>query len=164
MFYKTLTIKEYDLLQAKFSLYIDNEKKELHLLDLNENGTKSVTNAVSDDFIYQLQSELVDNQHIEVFNNFKIFTYAPLDGTVSNYEPQEDSFTYVTKVGTSDLMFLPFALEFTSLYNKFQGGKLCPRCESRYMDVREARNALSRRGDYYVCSPCGTAEAMEDMQ
>jgi hypothetical protein len=41
--------------------------------------------------------------------------------------------------------------------------KLCPRCESNYLDPEEALNALSRRDNKtYICSDCGTEEALED--
>lgn len=37
----------------------------------------------------------------------------------------------------------------------------CPRC-GRAMDSKLSQNAFSRRADVYVCSSCGTLEAMED--
>jgi len=41
---------------------------------------------------------------------------------------------------------------------------LCPKCKSNYLHEEEARNALSRRdNETYICSDCGTAEALEDM-
>lgn len=39
---------------------------------------------------------------------------------------------------------------------------LCPRCGRNTMDTNLYRNALSRRADVYICSECGTAEAMAD--
>lgn len=39
----------------------------------------------------------------------------------------------------------------------------CPRCgEKMQNDISE--NALSRRADIYICSPCGTHESLEDMR
>ncbi len=39
----------------------------------------------------------------------------------------------------------------------------CPRCTHQTLDETPARNALSRADDKtYVCSPCGTEEAMLD--
>jgi hypothetical protein len=40
--------------------------------------------------------------------------------------------------------------------------ELCPRCKINYLDPEEAMNALSRRADVYICSECGSAEAIED--
>ena len=37
----------------------------------------------------------------------------------------------------------------------------CPRC-GRKMDPHLSHNSLSRRATVYVCSPCGTLEALED--
>ncbi len=39
----------------------------------------------------------------------------------------------------------------------------CPRCGHNRMDKKLARNALSRRADVYICSACGTEEAILDM-
>jgi|GEM_PF-776209 len=38
----------------------------------------------------------------------------------------------------------------------------CPRCGLWNMDDTLAHNATSRREDIAICSPCGTAEALED--
>lgn len=40
--------------------------------------------------------------------------------------------------------------------------KPCPACKTNTLREPEVHNALSRRGDYYVCSDCGTREALED--
>ena len=41
--------------------------------------------------------------------------------------------------------------------------KKCPRCKKNTMRDEEAMNALSRRdNETYICSPCGTAEALID--
>lgn len=37
----------------------------------------------------------------------------------------------------------------------------CPRCGNK-MDPKLSHNAFSRRADVYVCSSCGTLEAIED--
>jgi len=39
----------------------------------------------------------------------------------------------------------------------------CPRCGHHRMEKASVRNALSRRADVYICSECGTDEAMRDM-
>jgi predicted RNA-binding Zn-ribbon protein involved in translation (DUF1610 family) len=39
----------------------------------------------------------------------------------------------------------------------------CPRCGHYRMDRNPVRNALSRRADVYICSTCGTEEAILDM-
>lgn len=41
-------------------------------------------------------------------------------------------------------------------------GVICPRC-GRMLARPLARNALSRRVNLYICSDCGTEEAMLDM-
>lgn len=38
----------------------------------------------------------------------------------------------------------------------------CPRCGHERMDPKAVRNALSRRANIYICSPCGTEEALLD--
>ena len=38
----------------------------------------------------------------------------------------------------------------------------CPRCGQYTMKYPAVKNALSRRVDVYICSQCGTEEAMLD--
>ena len=39
----------------------------------------------------------------------------------------------------------------------------CPRCKQEAMHREQIRNKLSRRDNKtYICSPCGTSEAMYD--
>lgn len=40
----------------------------------------------------------------------------------------------------------------------------CPRCGKMKVKEKVEENALSRRADIYVCSICGTEEAIEDLQ
>lgn len=49
------------------------------------------------------------------------------------------------------------------IYFRQKAGKFseCPRC-GRPMDSHLSHNSLSRRATIYVCSPCGTLEALED--
>lgn len=49
------------------------------------------------------------------------------------------------------------------IYFKQKAGEFsdCPRC-GRKMDSHLSHNSLSRRATVYVCSPCGTLEALED--
>ena len=49
------------------------------------------------------------------------------------------------------------------IYLKQRAGEIskCPRC-GKQMDSKLSHNAFSRRADIYVCSSCGTIEAMED--
>ena len=49
------------------------------------------------------------------------------------------------------------------IYLKQKAGDLsdCPRCGNK-MDPKLSHNAFSRRADVYVCSTCGTHEAIED--
>lgn len=49
------------------------------------------------------------------------------------------------------------------IYFRQKAGKFseCPRC-GRTMDQHLSHNSLSRRATIYVCSPCGTLEALED--
>jgi len=145
-------------------VYIDTEAKELHVLDLNEEGTMSITNAMCEGFIERMLYTFVQNEVIhETAGYNKIYTYAPIDGIVSRFDPLEREYIFIAKLGTAEAAMTPLHIPHKSLHNKLHGGKLCPRCNENYMDVREVKNALSRRGDYYVCNPCGMAEAMEDM-
>ena len=44
-------------------------------------------------------------------------------------------------------------------------GKPCPRCRENELEREDVRNALSRRDNQtYICSPCGEAEASEDIK
>jgi hypothetical protein len=39
----------------------------------------------------------------------------------------------------------------------------CPRCKKNQLHPQMAMNALSRRdNETFICSPCGSVEAMED--
>lgn len=41
--------------------------------------------------------------------------------------------------------------------------KICPRCKEKKLHPNEVMNALSRKDNKtYVCSDCGTEEALED--
>lgn len=45
---------------------------------------------------------------------------------------------------------------------KAVGSGCCPRCGLRTLSSKLELNALSRRADVYICSPCGTDEAILD--
>jgi predicted RNA-binding Zn-ribbon protein involved in translation (DUF1610 family) len=48
---------------------------------------------------------------------------------------------------------------------EIHGFKECPRCKETKLFPEEARNALSRRDNKtYICSDCGTREAIEDLK
>lgn len=38
----------------------------------------------------------------------------------------------------------------------------CPRCMVTELEIEQARNALSRVTDMYICTPCGMDEAVRD--
>ena len=40
--------------------------------------------------------------------------------------------------------------------------KTCPRCKKKTLEDEEALNSLSRRGNVYICNPCGDDEAFID--
>jgi len=40
--------------------------------------------------------------------------------------------------------------------------KICPRCHQKTMEDEQALNSLSRRGNVYICNPCGDEEALID--
>jgi len=40
--------------------------------------------------------------------------------------------------------------------------KTCPRCQKNTLEDEQALNSLSRRGDIYICNPCGDEEALID--
>ncbi|MGN4692230.1 hypothetical protein [Bacillus cereus group sp. MYBK215-1] len=157
-------IKELKLNNTASYVVLDTETKALHVLDLNEEGTMSITNAMCEGFVERMLYVFVQSEVIEDTDGYSVYTYAPTDGIISQFHPQEKEYTFITRLGEAKAVMTPLYEPLHSLYNKLQGGKLCPRCNENYMDVREAKNALSRRGDYYVCNPCGMAEAMEDMQ
>ncbi|MFA2595253.1 hypothetical protein ABR772_25695 [Bacillus cereus] len=157
-------IKELKLNSTASYVVLDTETKALHVLDLNEEGTMSITNAMCEGFVERMLYVFVQNGVIEDTAGYTIYTYAPTDGIISQFHPQEKEYTFITRLGEPKAVLTPLYEPLNSLYNKLQGGKLCPRCNENYLHVREAKNALSRRGDYYICNPCGMAEAMEDMQ
>lgn len=39
---------------------------------------------------------------------------------------------------------------------------LCPRCGQKKLNLKMVKNALSRHEDIYICSSCGTEEALAD--
>ncbi|HDR8302804.1 TPA: hypothetical protein QC153_002164 [Bacillus cereus] len=156
-------IKELKLNNTASCVYLDTKEKELHVLDLNEEGTMSITNAMCEGFIHRVLYEFVRHEIIEDTDGYTVYTYAPIDGIVSRFDPLEKEYTFIAKLGSAEAAMTPLHIPHNSLYNKLQGGKLCPRCNENYLHVREAKNALSRKGDYYVCSPCGMEEAFDDM-
>jgi len=40
--------------------------------------------------------------------------------------------------------------------------KECPRCHKQTLEDEQALNSLSRRGNVYICNPCGDEEALID--
>jgi hypothetical protein len=40
--------------------------------------------------------------------------------------------------------------------------KNCPRCHKETLEDEPALNSLSRRGNIYICNPCGDDEALID--
>ena len=40
--------------------------------------------------------------------------------------------------------------------------KKCPRCHKETLEDIQAQNSLSRRGNVYICNPCGDEEALID--
>ena len=41
--------------------------------------------------------------------------------------------------------------------------KNCPRCNKETLEDEPALNSLSRRGNVYICNPCGDEEALIDL-
>jgi len=41
--------------------------------------------------------------------------------------------------------------------------KICPRCHEQTLEDEQALNSLSRRGNVYICNPCGDEEAFIDL-
>ena len=46
---------------------------------------------------------------------------------------------------------------------QWDGDYPCPRCGLSKMSHVPVQNALSRRGNIYICDECGMTEALEDM-
>ena len=50
-----------------------------------------------------------------------------------------------------------------SIIKKGKKMKKCPRCHKETLEDEQALNSLSRRGDVYICNPCGEEEAFIDL-
>ena len=51
--------------------------------------------------------------------------------------------------------------KLTRKIKELEENRICPRCGEKMNDVL-ARNSLSRYCDAYICSECGTDEALRD--
>lgn len=82
-----LYLDEVVLFNAKFSLYYDGEFKKLHLLDLDEPGSRSVTNAVDMNFFLQINATLFNRyNHQTELKELDIYLYGT-DGIICEYLP-----------------------------------------------------------------------------
>ncbi len=46
--------------------------------------------------------------------------------------------------------------------SRYIHGAVCPACEAEWLHPEQARNALSRYCDLYICTPCGIQEAFRN--
>lgn len=82
-----------EIQNARFALYYDSEFKKLHLLDWNDPGTRSVTNAVNVDFFVSLDNIIYSMIKARTNFTFDIYLYGT-DGMISEYEPDSGKFSY----------------------------------------------------------------------
>lgn len=75
---------------TEIEYHIDHEQKKLHLLDLDQSGRKSLTNAIGNAFIMSL----IEQEHLplEVFK-YEWICYAS-DGIVASYEGYNFNFKH----------------------------------------------------------------------
>jgi hypothetical protein len=73
------------LFNAEFSLYYDGEFKKLHLLDLDEPASRSVTNAASKEFLLEINVELINRfNHQADLKELDVYLYGT-DGIICEY-------------------------------------------------------------------------------
>ncbi|MGE7305808.1 hypothetical protein ACQKJG_18465 [Priestia megaterium] len=96
------------------------EEKELHILDLDMPGRKSVTNAIRNEFLEKLLEhpakhfEWVEADKYDIYSTFRVFLYGT-DAMISEWNAT-DGFTYVPNSHTS--AYLPFIEKMNNSYKK----------------------------------------------
>lgn len=83
----TIQLGKYD--NSEFAYLIDSD--EIHILDLDKEETKSVTNALSYDFVAHILS--INGIPEKKIKNYKIVAYGT-DGIVSQFHVEKSNFTF----------------------------------------------------------------------
>lgn len=87
----TAYLDRVNLYGASFALYYDGQNKKLHILDWDEPGTKSVTNAAGVEFFQELDAFLFKHMNEQTHFEFDIYLYGT-DGLISEFEPAAHHF------------------------------------------------------------------------
>jgi hypothetical protein len=92
-----------ELFKSKFEYWIDPIEGTAHFLDLNEFGTRTITNNMSRGFI----SGFINQENLKAgIIDFEIYCYGT-DGIVSRYIKEMNNFLYVPI--DSEKLYKPFA-------------------------------------------------------
>lgn len=79
---------------AKFSLYADGARNELHLLDFDIPGARTLTNAIDEIFIKSLAAQMKYKQDFKMdIEDFRIYLYHT-DGYTTQWS-KTDGFKYI---------------------------------------------------------------------
>jgi len=81
--------------------------------------------------------------------------------SLGKYRTSVENYVLCVDVRSYDLRNALFLhIEFKGKVSRM---KECPRCHKKTLEPEQALNSLSRRGNVYICNPCGDEEALIDL-
>lgn len=90
---KTKTFEHQVIHHTVVTLYIDLVKKCCHILDLNVSGSRTVTNAVSEEYLFRVVDEYVGAADpLKAIESYRFLLYGT-DGVVSEWK--DDHFLFI---------------------------------------------------------------------
>jgi len=80
--------------------------------------------------------------------------------SIGKYRTAVENYVLCVNVQNRDLSnAINLIIEFKGKVSRM---KECPRCHEKTLEPEQALNSLSRRGNVYICNPCGDEEALID--
>jgi len=80
--------------------------------------------------------------------------------SLGKYRTSVENYVLCVEVQNRDLSnTINLIIEFKGKVSRM---KECPRCHEKTLEPEQALNSLSRRGNVYICNPCGDEEALID--
>lgn len=80
--------------------------------------------------------------------------------SIGKYRTAVENYVLCVDVQNRDLSnAIAIIIEFKGKVSRM---KICPRCYKKTLEPEQVRNSLSRRGNVYICNPCGDEEMLID--
>lgn len=107
------------------------------------------------------QGDIVDENELAEYDvEIEVQDNRGCKASIGKYRTAVENYVLCVDVRNRDLSNVLFLhIEFKGKVSRM---KICPRCHKKTLEPEQARNSLSRRGDVYICNPCGDEEALID--